>query len=119
MKKSITKDTNIGNYDLVCAHYSCSATDLFVDLCIDNHKEFILSLCPCKRNYPTDFKEVMHSKSRKTALLLNEYFSSLSWEEQRDFMYALMVGQMKNMKKLIINYMLYICIKDVKSKRER
>jgi len=89
VKKSITKDTNIGNYDLVCAHYSCSATDLFVDLCIDNHKEFILSLCPCKRNYPTDFKEVMHSKSRKTALLLNEYFSSLSWEGQRDFMYAL------------------------------
>ena len=31
----------------------------------------------------------MHSKSRKTALLLNEYFSSLSWEGQRDFMYAL------------------------------
>lgn len=64
-REDIKTDTNISKYDYIYSFRSCDATDTVLQLAQSQHKEFILGLCGCPKEVPTDFAEIINNQSHK------------------------------------------------------
>ena len=58
-KENVERNTDLSDYNLICALNSCTQTDLILELAFKYDKEFIVSLCNCNRIWPSDFISVL------------------------------------------------------------
>lgn len=89
-REDIKMDTNISRYDYIYSFRSCSATDTVLQLAQSQHKEFILGLCGCPKEVPTDFAEIINNQSHK---FLSDYLEYLALSDKQFIQLVLKLPQ--------------------------